>query len=152
MDFLKRVLGTKTFWTGLGSLVGGCIFLAQGKVEVGAVMVTQGVGMIVGRDALAKVAGAIKDNSKALILTVALGASTLSGCATFKAVTSGAGELAKDTGKAIVEDVDWRRHIADFLEGLGDMIFGEEEDATEEPETDHSESEDVVVASSQGSS
>ena len=74
--------------------------------------------------------------SKAILLALAL--PLLSGCATFKAVTSGAGNLAKDTGKAIVEDVDWRRHIADFLEGLGDLIFGEEE-APESPSPEASE-------------
>lgn len=126
MEFLKRMIGTKTFWTGLASVVGGAIFLAQGKTEVGAVMVTQGVGMIFGRDALAKLA---KDNGKALIVIFALSL-PLSGCATLKTVAARAGDAVKDTGAAIVEDVDWRQHLRNFI----DAIFAEEVEADEQPE------------------
>lgn len=63
-----------------------------------------------------------------LLAALSLG---MSGCATVKASTAKLGEGLKETGAAIVEDVDWRVH----LDNLIDYMFGEEE-LPDEPEPD----------------
>ena len=54
MNF-KKLLGSKTFWTGLGTVGYGVYLIASGNVETGAPTIAAGLGMIFIRDSISKV-------------------------------------------------------------------------------------------------
>lgn len=50
----KEMIRSKTFWTGIGSVVGGVLTVIEGNQQAGIQLIIGGLGMIFLRDAIAK--------------------------------------------------------------------------------------------------
>ena len=56
MNFFKRLIRTKTFWTGLTSIASGTALCVAHDYAQGVPLIIAGLGMIFIRDSIAKVA------------------------------------------------------------------------------------------------
>ena len=151
MDFLKRVVKTKTFWTGLGTLAGGIYLVVGGNPAEGAVMISTGVGMIVGRDAIAKMADS--KAAKGILLAVCI--PMLGGCASMQGNGLGGGILdaLEAAGKGALEDANVKKHLFDFLHDAGDLLFGDDapvEVPTDTPSEPNAGGSDETSVASEG--
>lgn len=51
---IKKLLKSKTFWTGIGTIIAGAVTIANGDKAAGIEMVAAGLAMIFIRDAIRK--------------------------------------------------------------------------------------------------
>ena len=56
MNFFRRLITTKTFWTGIASIASGVALCAAHDYAQGVPLIIAGLGMIFIRDAVAKAA------------------------------------------------------------------------------------------------
>lgn len=64
-----------------------------------------------------------------LLLAAALGAMSLTGCASLqgRGLAAGIADAAKQTLEAAAEEANLKKHLREFFETVGDLLFGEEE-------------------------
>ena len=65
----------------------------------------------------------------AFVLAVSLAATTLTGCASLQGqgLARGITEAARDALEGAAEEANLRKHLREFFEDVGELLFGEEE-------------------------